>query len=375
METKIKILIVEDETLVSFDLKNILLSLGYNVIGVVRTGEEAFSIAFEEKPDLILLDIMLGGKLNGIEAAEQIKKSIDVPIVYLTAYADKDTIQSAKVTEPYGYIIKPFEERALQSTIELALYKFKTELKLKESEKRYKQLAERLKEANESKDNFFSIISHELRGPFNSILGFAEILYNDLDELPKEELKIYVESLYHSSKHIYNLLNNLLHLTKFQAGKIDFNPQRISLNDAVEKATKMIKFSAEQKNILISKNAADNIHVYADEAMIDSIMMNLLSNSVKFTKRGGRIDISAEKKGEVAEIKVRDSGIGMNDETISNLFKIQMSKSYQGTEGETGTGLGLILVKKFVEQNGGSLKVYSRLNEGSIFSFSIPTID
>lgn len=372
MENKTRILIVEDETLVSFDLKNIISNLGYEVIGIVRTGEEAFSKAFEEKPDLILMDIMLHGKLNGIETAEQIKKSIDVPIIYLTAYADKATLQNAKVTEPFGYIIKPFEERLLQSTIELALYKFKMELKLRESEKRYKQLAEKLKEVNESKDQFFSLISHELRSPFNSILGFAEILYNDHQELPKEELKLYIDSLYHSSRHIFSLLNNLLHLSRFQTGKVDFNPQVLSLNSIIEKNLQILKLTSDKKEISIQLILGEEIQVFADEAMVNSIFLNLITNAIKFTQRGGKIELSVSLRGKSVEVTVRDHGVGMTDETIFNLFQIEMSKSLPGTEGETGTGLGLVLTKKFIEQNGGTLKVQSKLHQGSIFTFTLP---
>lgn len=375
MENKTRILIVEDETLVSFDLKNIIFNLGYEVIGVVRTGEEAFSKAFEEKPDLILMDIMLSGKLNGIETAEQIKKSIDVPIIYLTAYADKATLQNAKVTEPFGYIIKPFEERLLQSTIELALYKFKMELKLRESEKRYKHLAEKLKDVNDSKDQFFSLISHELRSPFNSILGFAEILYNDHEELTKEEMKLYIDSLYHSSRHIFSLLNNLLHLSRFQTGKVDFNPKVLSLNYIIEKNLQILKLTLDKKEISIQPSLGEELQVFADEAMVNSILLNLLTNAIKYTRRGGKIELSISERKNSAEVTIRDHGVGMTDETIFNLFQIEMSKTLPGTEGETGTGLGLVLTKKFIEQNGGILKVQSKLNQGSTFTFTLPILN
>ena len=372
MENKIRILIVEDETLVSFDLKNTISSLGYEVIGVVRTGEDAFSKAFEEKPDLILMDIMLSGKLNGIETAEQIKKSMDVPIIYLTAYGDNETLQNAKLTEPFGYIIKPFEERTIHSAIEIALYNFKMEMKLRESEMRYRHLAEKLKEVNDSKDQFFSLISHELRSPFNSILGFAEILYTDREELTRDELKLYLDSLYHSSKHIFSLLDNLLHLSRFQSGKVDFNPLKLSLKNIIEKNLQVLKITADKKEISILSSIEDNIHVFADEAMVNSIFLNLITNAIKFTRRGGKIEINVCRKEKFAEISVHDHGIGMSDGTIFNLFKIGMSKTLPGTEGETGTGLGLVLTRKFVEQNGGTIKVQSKLHQGSIFSFTLP---
>jgi signal transduction histidine kinase len=375
LENKIRILIVEDETLVSFDLKNIICNLGYEVIGVVRTGEEAFSKAFDTKPDIVLMDIMLSGKLNGIEAAEQIKKSIDVPIIYLTAYADKETLHDAKLTEPYGYIIKPFEERSIHSAIEIALYKFKMEMMLRESEKRYRLLAEKLKSSSESKDQFFSLISHELRSPFNSILGFAEILYNDFEELSKDELKLYINSLYLSSKHIFSLLDNLLHLSRYQSGKIDFNPISISLRNIIEKNLQVLKVTADKKEISIISHLHDNINVFGDEAMVNSILLNLITNAIKFTRRSGKIELSVQRNEKFAEVSVQDHGIGMSDETIFNLFKIEMFKTLPGTDGETGTGLGLVLTKKFIEQNGGTLKVQSNLHQGSIFTFTLPIVD
>ena len=375
MENKIRILIVEDETLVSFDLKNIISNLGYEVVGVVRTGEDAFSKAFQEKPDLILMDIMLSGKLNGIDTAEQIKKSMDVPIIYLTAYGDNETLQNAKLTKPFGYIIKPFEERTIHSAIEIALYNFKMEMKLRESEMRYRHLAEKLKEVNDSKDQFFSLISHELRSPFNSILGFAEILYTDREELTRDELKLYFDSLYHSSKHIFSLLENLLHLSNFESGKVDFNPSTLSLQNIITRNLQVLKISADKKEISILYAIENNIQVFADEAMVNSILLNLITNSIKFTRRGGKIEIKVYYKEKFAEVSIHDHGIGMSDDTIFNLFKMGISKTLPGTEGETGTGLGLVLTRKFVEQNGGTIKVQSKINQGSIFTFTLPIVN
>ena len=142
MNKKVRILIVEDESIVGIDLKQTLIKLNYQILDVVRTGEDAIKKAVEIKPDVILMDIMLGGKITGIEAVQRIKQHIDIPVIYLTAYADEKTIQSAKLTDPFGYILKPFDERSLHSSIEMALYKHETNMKLKESEERYRALVE-----------------------------------------------------------------------------------------------------------------------------------------------------------------------------------------------------------------------------------------
>ncbi|MCD1295597.1 hypothetical protein CUJ83_11365 [Methanocella sp. CWC-04] len=137
-----KILVVEDESIIALNLKNMLIGLGYNSAGIVSSGESAIKKATETKPDLVLMDIFLNGKMDGVEAAENIYKNLDIPVVYLTAYADEKTLQRAKATVPYGYLLKPFEENELYITIEIALYKHKMELKLKESEEKYRTLAE-----------------------------------------------------------------------------------------------------------------------------------------------------------------------------------------------------------------------------------------
>ncbi|HSD64545.1 MAG TPA: response regulator, partial [Ignavibacteriaceae bacterium] len=139
MQKKTKILLVEDESIVAIDLKKMLQNLNYEVIDTVRTGEKAVTIALENDPDLILMDIMLAGEMTGTEAASEIRKKKDIPVIYITAYADENTLSQAKLTQPFGYILKPFDEKNLLSTIEMALYKANLDKKLKESEKAYRR--------------------------------------------------------------------------------------------------------------------------------------------------------------------------------------------------------------------------------------------
>jgi signal transduction histidine kinase len=372
MNSKARIMVVEDESVVGIDLKRILSNLHYDVVGIIRTGEEAFVKAFEQKPDLILMDIMLDGKMNGIETAKEIKKDMDIPIIFLTAYADNNTLQNAKLIEPYGYVLKPFEDKSLQSAIEIALYKHKMENKLKESEKRYKALAAKFKDLNETKDNFFSILSHDLRAPFDSILGFSEILKNEFTTLSDSEREEYIDNLYEASRHVYSLLNNLLQYSRFQLDNIEFNPRKIVLKEIIEKNVNVLKSMAIKKNINLGIESLDGIVVYADEDMLNSILVNLISNGIKFTKRGGEVCISAAKKGSFAEVIVRDNGIGMDEDTLFKLFKINIKKSRPGTEKESGTGLGLYITQKYVEKNGGRLDAVSEPDKGTTFMFTLP---
>src|SRR5574338_340603 len=143
MDNKVKILIVEDENIVAIDLKKTLENLDYEIIDIVRSGEKAIQKAVELGPGLILMDIMLEGELTGIDAAREIRNRKDIPVIYLTAYANQSTLSQAKLTQPFGYIIKPFDEKNLVSTIEMALYKHKLEMKLRENEERYRRLVEK----------------------------------------------------------------------------------------------------------------------------------------------------------------------------------------------------------------------------------------
>lgn len=648
---KANILIAEDESIIAADLEKLLKKLNYDVVGTEITGEGIISAALEKKPDLILMDIYLEGEINGIEAAQQIKDKIDIPIIYLTAYGDENTIEKAQLTDPFGYILKPFDEVHLNSAIQIALQKHEANNKLKESEARYRALVEmspiaigihcegkvvysnsagvklfgaksandligkpvmelvipnfrdvveerikrvtnkkeilepleeklrridgkeidvevtaipttyegkdavqviirdiseikkreriqqtivrilqsvnnsesfeqqlnylfktlidyienknlcfaiydksknfisfpiysdefdqkpanrqfnnelieyaiksariqllnsqaineliscgeiqikekipkvwlgvpielsdyltlvivfkeylnenylsekevellnaiilpltraierkmieneknealqKLEEMNKTKDNFFSILSHDLRSPFDSILGFTEILKNELDLLTKQEIQTYLDSLYQSSRHIYNLLNNLLHYSRFQLGKTDYNPKNMILTNAVNKTIEILRGNALKKEIKIFNNVEKDIVVLADDDMLDSILMNLITNAIKFTKSGGEIIISANEKINFIEISIKDNGIGMDNKTMERLFKLDYNKSTPGTENETGSGLGLLIVKQYVERHGGSISVQSELAKGTTIRFTIP---
>lgn len=246
------------------------------------------------------------------------------------------------------------------------------ERKMIEEEK--KDTLEKLEELNQTKDNFFSIISHDLRSPFDSILGFTEILKNDFEELTKEEIKLYLDSLYQTSRHIYNLLNNLLQYSKFQIGKTEFLQKSIKLNEIIEKNIAILGGNALKKEIKIINHSKEEFTVFADEDMLNSILVNLITNAIKFTQRGSEIVVSTSKENGFAQISVKDNGVGMDEKTLKRIFKLDRKKSTPGTENETGTGLGLLIVKEYIEKHGGSIKVTSQPSKGSNFSFTLPLV-
>ncbi len=230
----------------------------------------------------------------------------------------------------------------------------------------------RLEDLNASKDKFFSIISHDLRSPFTSIIGFSEVMLEDIDTLSKEDIKDFTTSIYKSSKNIQNLLENLLQWSRVQTGRIEFNPHSFVLNNVVNDILALFQVSAARKKINLYTDLEDQFTIYADQFMIDTIIRNLVSNSIKFTKAGGEIKISASKIENDLEVTIADTGVGMSEEIKNKLFKIDEHVTTRGTEKEKGTGLGLILCKEFVEKHEGKIWVESTLGQGSQFKFIIP---
>jgi signal transduction histidine kinase len=372
-EQKVKILIVEDESLVAFDLQRMLINLNYEVIGIVSSGDKAIKKAVEEKPDLIIMDIMLNGIMTGVEAAARIKETESIPIIYLTAYADAETLKSAKATEPHGYILKPFEEKVLVSTIEMAIYKSRIEEKLIASEKKHRLLAKELEDLNEKKDQFYSIISFNLRDPLDSVMSFSEILKNEYKELSPEDIQLYISSLYLSSKQIYSLLNNLVQFSRIQIRDMDFNPKNMMLRDVVEKNITALNSVSEKKGIKIVNYVNKDISIFADQNMINTIFTNLLSNSIKYSYKNSMVEVSANKENPFVKISIEDKGVGMDRESLNKIFVLNVKKITPGTENELGTGLGLLLTKEFVEKNEGQIvEVKSEVGKGTCIAFTVP---
>lgn len=231
-----------------------------------------------------------------------------------------------------------------------------------------------LQESNASKDKFFSIISHDLRSPFTSIIGFAEVMVEDIDTLDKDDIKDFAGSIYKSSKNIQNLLENLLQWSRVQTGRIEFNPINFDLNNLTNDVVALYQVNAARKKIVLSNGIENQYTIKADKFMIDTIIRNLVSNSIKFTKQGGEITIHTEEITDqgVLQISIEDTGIGMKEEVLNKLFKIDEHVTTRGTEKEKGTGLGLILCKEFIEKHGGEIWVESVIDEGSKFKFTIP---
>ena len=247
-----------------------------------------------------------------------------------------------------------------------------SEKKILEEEKLRSEI---FKQLNATKDKFFSIIAHDLKNPFITLLGFTDLLLTDYSELSDEEKKYYIEEMKKSAEISHNLLQNLLQWSRAQTGRIEFNPQKLELLQIVDKNILLLKAAAEKKQIKLLHEIPPEIYVNADEEMLNTVLRNLLTNAIKFSNKGGTTSVNAIAKDNFVEVSVVDSGIGMDQNTIENLFRLDVAHSTIGTDNETGTGLGLILCKEFVEKHGGKIWVESEVGKGSSFRFTLSISD
>lgn len=230
----------------------------------------------------------------------------------------------------------------------------------------------RIKELNTAKDSFITILSHDLRAPFTSILGFAEILMNE-QNLPVSEKNEYLTYIYEASQNQLQLINYLLDWSRLQTGKLNVEPQRLRAQVIVFNCVSSLTGNAIRKNVEISVNVDEEIYINADERLITQAVTNLLSNAIKFSKQNSKVEVSVNNFNSAqVEFVIRDSGIGISDEDQSKLFKVENMFTTEGTAGEKGSGLGLPLVKEIVEKHGGEIWFYSQHGSGSEFHFTVP---
>ncbi len=223
-----------------------------------------------------------------------------------------------------------------------------------------------------TKDKFFTIISHDLRGPLNSLTGLLQILIRNIDGFTRDELKQFAISADRTVRNLRNLMENLLEWSRTQRSNIGYDPRPLVLADLVQEILNLQEITAVNKKIAIYYDIPASLHVYADRNMLHFVLRNLIDNAVKFTGAGGKVWVTAESSDDQAEISVCDTGIGMPPEDVAKLFRLDTYHSTPGTADETGTGLGLIICNEFVARHGGTIAVESRPGEGTTFRFALP---
>jgi len=233
-----------------------------------------------------------------------------------------------------------------------------------------KKYADELEKVNKTKDKFFSIISHDLRNPTHSISSISEFLYNNRNELSSEELDDMLIQIKNSSITLYNLIENLLEWSRIQTNRMEYKLENFNLYESIKNVVSILESNAHQKEIEFIIEA-EKINVYADKTSVDSVLLNLISNAIKFSYPKGEIIISAKENEKEVKVCIKDNGIGMSEDEIEKIFLLDTKFTKVGTAGEKGTGLGLVLCKEHIEHNGGNLWIESKINEGTSVYFTL----
>jgi signal transduction histidine kinase len=372
MQDAARVLIAEDERIIALDIKNSLRNLGYGVLGIVSSGEKAIEKVAESRPDLVLMDIMLAGTMDGIEAADQIRQQYQIPIVYLTSHTDPATLARAKATAPFGYLVKPFEDRDLHTTIEMALARAKAEEEIKKA-------LDKEKELNELKSQFVSMVSHEFRTPMATILFSAGLLETYGNKWSEDKKQTHLKRIQASVKQMTELLDIILVIGQVEANKLEFKPAPLNLEKFCHELIEDQQHLAGSNYEILFQCQGEFADVVMDEKLLRHILNNLLSNAIKYSPQGGKIrfELSAQEieqpSGTVekfAVFEIEDQGIGIPQAEQKNLFTTFHRASNVGTI--SGTGLGLAIVKKSVELHGGTITFSSEENAGTIFTVTLP---
>ena len=342
-------------------------------------------------PDVIITDNFLPS-MTGLEIIEYFNKNnYNYAFIILTSGQSIDLAVKAMKVGALEYVSKSSEiQTELQLIIEKA-YNTNQEIILrKRMQKELKESEQQLRKLNDTKDKFFSIISHDLRGPFSTMLGFSKLLDEKYDNYDTEQKKKFISVLNNDIKNTYKLLENLLQWSRSQRNSIDFKPANHNIYLLLSDIIILLNNMAEKKSITIINNLPKDKFVFADKDMFETVLRNLITNAIKFTKKGGIIEIGCvetrhqlisgdaalslyqKTDSKIVELYVKDNGVGMNKEKQNNLFTISKNISTHGTENESGTGLGLLLCKEFVEKHEGNIWVESEEEKGSTFYFTIP---
>jgi len=385
------ILCVDDESIILNALKDQLqrkFSTEYD-IETSDSGADAIEYLqelIEDKIDvpLVIADYIMPG-MKGDELLRNVHElSPNTLNILLTGQANIEGVTNAvNYASLYRYMSKPWDEDDLELTVKEALKSFYQKREIHQKNEELQELnasleikvQERtveLRALNATKDKFFSIIAHDLKNPFNALLGFSTLLLDDYENFSDADRIDLIQTMSDASNNAYKLLQNLLEWSRSQTGSIQWEPDAISLHDIVTTTIDLLSNGASVKEISINAIILPNIVVWADANMATTVIRNLISNALKYTPKGGEIRVYSKKSEKEIEITIEDNGVGINEADKEKLFRIDVNHSTSGTNNEQGTGLGLILCKEFVEKNGGKIWVESTEGKGSKFKFTLP---
>ncbi|MDM8527725.1 hybrid sensor histidine kinase/response regulator [Anaerolineales bacterium HSG24] len=372
------ILIIDDSPTNLGVLADYLEDYDFDIL-VAEDGESGLDKAQYALPDLILLDVMMPG-MDGFEACHHLKadeKTKDIPVIFMTALAETEHKVKGFASGAVDYVTKPLHQ-------EEVLARIHTHLKISDLTNNLQAANQELSKLNADKDKFMSIMAHDLKGPFLPLLGMSELLPKLIEMDAYDKVQEMSFGIHRAAQNVYNLLENLLQWSRLQMGRMDYKPEKVNLTEIVVRNIRLLEESAFYKEIILESHLQRPIYVFVDEYMLDTTVRNLMSNALKFTPSGGRVTVlthiiensSPLKKDRATrnfiELSIVDTGIGISEEDIEKLFRLDTHHTTIGTANEQGTGLGLIMCQEMVKQNGGNISVESKVGKGTTFKITIP---
>lgn len=367
MNERSKILVVDDNPSNLLAIRTILKGIDAELREALN-GFDALTMCLEEEFALILLDVQMP-EMDGFEVCEQLRsdyRTADTPIIFLTAAykEDEDKIKGF-LSGATDYLAKPIEDIILKAKVEIFLRLYK-------QQKLLHQKNLELQEVIATKNKFFSIIAHDLKSPFLGFIGLTSALVEEEQNISLEERNRFIKLIHERAINLFKLLENLLEWSRLQNNTIEFKPDTIDFSKTIEEVIQNEISFANQKNIEIINYTPKNLFAYADIYMIKANLRNLISNAIKFTPIGGKIELFVEDNESEVLFSIKDSGIGMSKKMLDKLFRSDEKVARPGTQGESSTGLGLLLCKEFIDKHNGKIFAESIEGQGSSFYFSLP---
>ncbi len=372
--TKGIILVVDDDPDNLGVLFEYLSDEGFKVL-LIQSSENALVQAERNHPDIILLDILMPG-MDGFETCKRLKSSEQtraIPVIFMTALSDTLNKVRGFQSGAVDYITKPFQQAEVLARVNAHLTIRELQQQLEGKNTLLQEQVVQLQDMNASKDKFIAMISHDLQSPFSSLRGLIQFTSENIGGYNKNELEGIMDLLGNSTENLYALIENLLTWSRIQRGVLEHCPQHIDLRELVIQNMSLVTPNVNAKKITFENRIESSVVAYADYNMVNAILRNVISNAVKFTHEGGEIAFTAtDVDGGYLEVTVSDTGIGIAQEHLSKLFRIDSRYKRLGTAREKGTGLGLILCKEFVEKNAGTIWLESETGHGTSAKFTLP---